>query len=40
MSGGGVFGEANPKLTCRDGTYYMLSVDDWASHPRDVCKAQ
>jgi hypothetical protein len=40
VSYGGVFGEANPKLTCADGTYYQLPVDQWASHPLDVCKAQ
>jgi hypothetical protein len=37
---GGVFGEANPKLSCADGTYYMLPVDEWAQHPLNVCKAQ
>jgi hypothetical protein len=36
---GGVFGEANPELTCADGSYYMLAVDEWAQHPLDVCKA-
>jgi hypothetical protein len=37
---GGVFGEANPKLDCADGSYYMLPVDEWAQHPLNVCKAQ
>jgi hypothetical protein len=37
---GGVFGEANPKLSCADGSYYMLPLDEWATHPRNVCKAQ
>ncbi len=37
---GGVFGEANPKLRCADGTYYMLPVDDWAQHPFNICKSQ
>jgi hypothetical protein len=37
---GGVFGEANPKLACADGSYYMLPLDEWASHPRNVCKVQ
>ena len=37
---GGVFGEVNPALTCADGTYYMLPVDDWASHPLNVCKTE
>jgi len=27
---GGVFGEANPKLDCADGSYYQLPLDDWA----------
>jgi hypothetical protein len=35
---GGTFGEAHPKLTCGDGTYYQLPLDDWAAHPRNVCK--
>jgi hypothetical protein len=37
---GGVFGEANPKLSCADGTYYMLPLDEWAAHPLNICKAQ
>ena len=37
---GGVFGEVNPKLACADGSYYQLPVDEWASHPLNVCKAQ
>ena len=37
---GGVFGEANPKLSCADGSYYMLPVDEWAQHPRNVCQVQ
>jgi hypothetical protein len=37
---GGVFGEANPKLACADGSYYMLPLDEWAQHPRNVCKVQ
>lgn len=37
---GGVFGEANPKLACSDGTYYMLPLDEWYAHPLNVCKAQ
>jgi hypothetical protein len=37
---GGLFGEANPKLACADGTYYQLPLDEWASHPLNVCKAQ
>ncbi|MDQ1467432.1 MAG: hypothetical protein QOH10_1847 [Actinomycetota bacterium] len=37
---GGVFGEANPKLACADGTYYELPLPEWASHPLNVCKAQ
>jgi hypothetical protein len=34
---GGVFGEVNPALTCADGTYHMLPMDQWASHPVNVC---
>jgi hypothetical protein len=37
---GGVFGELNPKLDCPDGTYYQLPLDEWASHPMNVCRAQ
>jgi hypothetical protein len=37
---GGVFGEANPKLKCADGSYYMLPIDEWDQHPRNVCKVQ
>ncbi len=37
---GGVFGEANPKLTCADGTYYQLPLDDWAAHPLNICQNQ
>jgi hypothetical protein len=37
---GGVFGETNPKLACADGTYYELPLDQWPSHPMNVCKAQ
>jgi hypothetical protein len=35
---GGTFGETNPKLTCGDGTYYQLPVEEWAEHPLNVCK--
>jgi hypothetical protein len=37
---GGVFGEANPKLACGDGTYYQLPLDEWAGHPLNVCKVE
>jgi hypothetical protein len=37
---GGVFGEVNPKLTCPDGTYYTMPLDQWASHPLNVCKSE
>jgi hypothetical protein len=37
---GGVFGEANPKLSCADGSYYMLPIDEWAQHKLDICKSQ
>jgi hypothetical protein len=37
---GGVFGEENPALSCTDGTYYMLPINEWAQHPLNVCKSQ
>jgi hypothetical protein len=37
---GGVFGEANPKLDCADGTYYQLPKDEWVNNPVNVCIAQ
>ncbi len=37
---GGIFGEANPKLACADGTYFQLPIDEWAEHPLNVCKSQ
>lgn len=36
---GGTFAEVNPALRCPDGTYYMLPVEEWASHPRNVCRS-
>jgi hypothetical protein len=38
LADGGIFGEANRKLDCGDGTYYQLPLDEWASHPTNVCK--
>jgi hypothetical protein len=35
---GGTFGEANRKLTCGDGTYYQLPLEEWAKNPTNVCQ--
>lgn len=37
---GGVFAEVNPALTCADGTYYMMPLDDWVSHPLNACRSE
>ena len=34
----GLFGEVNPALACPDGTYYQLPLDQWATHPLNVCR--
>lgn len=34
----GLFGEVNPALTCPDGTYYELPLEQWVDHPLDVCR--
>lgn len=34
----GLFGEVNPALTCPDGTYYKLPMEQWKDHPLDVCR--
>jgi hypothetical protein len=36
---GGVFAEVNPALRCPDGTYYMLPVEEWPTHPVNVCRS-
>jgi len=33
----GLFGEVNPALTCPDGTYYQLPLDQWKNHPLSSC---
>jgi hypothetical protein len=40
LADGGFFGEANRKLSCADGSYYTLPLDEWAAHPLNACKAQ
>ena len=34
----GLFGEVNPALSCPDGTYYQLPLDQWVDHPLNVCR--
>ncbi len=36
---GGPFAEANPKLTCSDGTYYSVPISEWPSHPYNICRS-
>jgi hypothetical protein len=36
----GVFSENNRKLTCPDGTYYVLPADEWATHPLNACRSE
>ena len=40
QASGGVFAEANPKIKCADGTYYMMDVPQMAQHPTNVCKSE
>jgi hypothetical protein len=35
----GLFGEVNPALTCSDGTYYILPIEEWLDHPLNVCRS-
>jgi hypothetical protein len=35
----GTFGEVHTDLTCSDGTYYMLPIEQWASHRLNICRA-
>jgi hypothetical protein len=37
---GGVFAEVNPALTCPDGTYYMMPIEEWPAHPLNVCRSE
>jgi hypothetical protein len=34
----GLFGEVNPALSCADGTYYQLPLEQWVDHPLNVCR--
>ena len=29
----------HPDLTCSDGTYYILPIEQWASHRMNICRA-
>jgi len=33
------FGEVHTDLTCADGGYHMLPIEEWVDHPMDVCQA-
>jgi hypothetical protein len=35
----GTFGEVHTDLTCSDGTYYMLPIEQWADHRMNICRA-
>jgi hypothetical protein len=35
----GTFGEFHTDLTCSDGTYYMLPVEQWVDHTMNICRA-
>jgi hypothetical protein len=35
----GTFGEVHTDLTCSDGTYFMLPIDQWVDHRLNVCRA-
>jgi hypothetical protein len=35
----GVFSENNRKLSCSDGTYYVLPPEEWATHLMNVCRS-
>jgi hypothetical protein len=36
---GGVFAEENPKFGCSDGTWFQLPLDQWRTHPLNVCRS-
>ncbi len=36
---GGVFGEVNPKITCSDGTYFVMPSEQWPDHPMNHCQS-
>jgi hypothetical protein len=33
------FAEVHTDLTCSDGTYYMLPIAQWVTHPLNVCRS-
>jgi hypothetical protein len=33
------FGEVHTDLTCADGGYHMIPIEEWVDHPMDVCRA-
>jgi hypothetical protein len=35
----GTFGEVHTDLTCSDGSYYMLPIEQWVDHRLNVCRA-
>jgi hypothetical protein len=35
----GTFGEVHTDLTCSDGTYYMLPIEQWVDHRLNVCRS-
>ena len=35
----GTFGEVHTDLTCSDGTYFMLPIDEWVDHRLNICRA-
>jgi hypothetical protein len=40
QSNGGTFAEANPKIKCADGTYYMMDIAQMPAYPLNVCKSE
>jgi hypothetical protein len=34
---GGVFGEVNRKITCPDGNYHILPMEEWPNYRYNVC---
>jgi hypothetical protein len=35
----GVFGELNPRITCSDGTYYLMSEEQQLKAPLNICRS-
>ena len=40
QASGGVFAEANPKIKCADGTYYIMDVSQMPQHQTNVCRSE